>query len=541
MIMPLCMGCLNEIPSSHSKCKNCGFDNNQIQTSPFLPYGSILKSKYVVAKNLDTNGESTTYLGYDNSNGMVVTIREFLPIGLFDREEGEIKLEVLEDRQSDFNKALSDFKSYYSTLASLCENSPMVQIFDIFDANGTCYVIEDHDDLMTFCEYVNNEDGFISWEKARPMMMPVITLLETLHKNDIGHYAISHSNLKVTDDGKLKLYGFSTENERKRGTMLKSQLYSGSAAPEQYKSNAVLGTDTDIYGLTSVLYFALTGNLPSNAKERIEDPRLLIPTNTVKKIPPYVVTALANGLQVRREERIRDFDNLRAQLSVSTPVQNVQDEISRTASMTPIQNEKNGLKGKKSNATVVGIVATIVALLLFSSVGLFWLSMNPLKGIFGSTAETSSTVAVEDGWTGAVFNNYVGMKYEEAVQAAKADGGITVKIDANGTFSDTAEPGVVVSQEPKAGSPVNGADPIVCLVLSNGPEKITLPACEKKGLTTVADSLTGMGLIVLQEAEYSDTVESGYVIAYKDHSAGDKVDNGSEVILRVSKGVEPTE
>jgi serine/threonine-protein kinase len=54
--------------------------------------------------------------------------------------------------------------------------------------------------------------------------------------------------------------------------MLKSQLYSGCAAPEQYLDNQKLDVPTDIYGLTATLFYALTGKLPANAKEREKDP-----------------------------------------------------------------------------------------------------------------------------------------------------------------------------------------------------------------------------------------------------------------------------
>ena len=50
-------------------------------------------------------------------------------------------------------------------------------------------------------------------------------------------------------------------------------------------------------------------------------------TSTVKRLPPHVVTAIANGLQVKRENRITDFDDLRSQLSVSHTAQAIQEEI----------------------------------------------------------------------------------------------------------------------------------------------------------------------------------------------------------------------
>ena len=72
--MPLCMGCLNEIPAAGAVCEVCSFDNSKEQTAPYLPFGTVLNNKYVVARNLETNGESTRYLGYDKTNGKVISL-----------------------------------------------------------------------------------------------------------------------------------------------------------------------------------------------------------------------------------------------------------------------------------------------------------------------------------------------------------------------------------------------------------------------------------------------------------------------------------
>ena len=110
--MPVCMGCLNEIPASDSVCKVCGFNNSEKQSAPLLPYGTVLNNKYVVARDTDTNGESTHYLGYDKTTGNVISIREFLPMGLFERGEDETKLFVAPQDRDNFSKALDDFVHY---------------------------------------------------------------------------------------------------------------------------------------------------------------------------------------------------------------------------------------------------------------------------------------------------------------------------------------------------------------------------------------------------------------------------------------------
>ena len=531
--MPLCMGCLNEIPAADSVCDICGFDNSEKQTSPFLPYGTVLNNKYVVAKNIETNGESTRYLGYDKENGKVLAIREFLPIGLFDRDDDETNLYILPESRDRFTQAIGDYRSYYEAINTLSDKSAMIEVIDAFTENNTAYVVEENDNLISFNEYVEHSGGHLEWDVARPLFMPVITLIENLHKLGIGHYAVSPSNLYVTASGKLKLGGFSTENERKRGTMLKSQLFSGCAAPEQYLDNATLDSATDIYGLTATLFYALTGNLPANAKEREKDARLLISTNTVKRLPPHVVTALANGLQMKKDARIADFDELRAQLSVSSTVQAIQDEISRTASMTPIKNDGRG-KQSSVNPTAVGLVATIVALLLFSALGLFWLSINPLQGWFTNGSTQPATVAAPtEGWTGPVMANYVGQKYDDVV---KAFPGKVLK-NADGEFSDTVPKGSIISQQPLAGEPMlTDKDLILSVVVSKGPQKMTLPDVAGKSYSAAAEEITDQGLIALMEVDYSDTVAEGKVIEYVDHKAGDQVDSGSEITIKVSKG-----
>lgn len=537
--MPLCMGCLNEINDENSKCANCGFDNSVEQSAPFLPYGTVLNKKYVVARDLSTNGESTLYLGYDKTNGNVVTIREFLPIGLFDRDQGEKIIKILPDAVTNYSVAVADFENYYSKIMSLSDMSAMVVIHDIFRENNTCYVIEDNNDSIPFVDYVKKNGGQLEWDTARPLFMPIISLLEALHKVGIGHYAVSPSNISVNSEGKLILSGFATENERKRGTMLKSQLFSGCAAPEQYRNDNVLDTATDIYGFTATLFFALTGNMPANAKDRAKDSRLLISTNTVKRLPPHVVTALANGLQMRRDDRIADFDELRSQLSVASTVQAIQEEISRTASMTPIKKE--GTSKSNVSPTAVGIVATVVALLIFSAIGLFWLSVDPLKGLFEGETVAPATEAATEEWTGPVVSDYVGKTYEEVVSAVEADGSITLKVSADGEYSDTIPQGTVISQTPSAGEPITSDSSVLYVVLSNGPEMKELPEVTNKSLDDASAELIELGFIVLQEAEYSGSYSDGTVMGYLNYKAGDKVESGSEITLRVSKGTEPVD
>ena len=540
--MPLCMGCMQEI-GNKTVCPSCGFDNTEKQQAPFLPYGTLLANRYIVGAGVDTNGESTRYLSFDKQTGDVVIICEFLPIGLFSRAEGETEVRVNYENRLVYNKLKDEFLNYYHILSELRELSALMNVHNIFEQNNTAYVVEENEDLIPFEEYVDRVGGSLEWDIARPLFMPVISALEALHKRGVGHYAISPKNMYITAQGKIKISGFATENERKRGTGLKSQLFSGAAAPEQYEDNFPLDDITDIYGFCATLFYSLTGRLPKSAPERLKDSRLLMSTNTVKRLPPHVVSALANGLQVERENRITDFDELRSQLSVAHTAKAIQDEISRTASMNisaTTGNQKKRSGGSHLPAVLIGAAITVLVL---GVCGFFWLKGNPLAGMFGgSTSETQAPVETTE-WTGPTIANYLGKTYEQAVKDAQGDPNIKIVRSYSDEFSDEYKEGTVMAQNPPAGTRVTDTDTaqgiIISLTVSKGARVRELPDIEGLELDKASADIAAQGLLGAVEYQYSDKYNEGIVVGYKDKSVGETVEYGTNVTLIVSKGKEP--
>lgn len=536
--MSLCMGCMQELNGSVI-CPNCHFDNSEVQSAPFLPFGTELAGRYVTGTGLETNGESTRYIAFDKQTGDVVIVSEFLPIGLFSRDEGQTELKVNYDDRLAFNKLKDEFISYFRIISELKDLSALTNIVDVFEENNTAYAIEEKEDLIPFEEYIERSNGHLDWDIARPLFMPVISALEALHKRGVGHYAVAPKNLFITASGKIRMSGYATENERKRGTALKSQLFSGAAAPEQYEDNFPLDDITDIYGLCSTLFYALTGHLPKSAVERLKDSRLLMSTSTVKSLPPHVVSALANGLQVQRENRITDFDELRSQLSVAHTAKAIQDEISRTASMN-ITKEQSRRNNGMSHTSIVTISVAITVLVL-GIAGVFWLMQNPLAGLFSGNTDATAASTSSTEWTGPVVPNYVGMKYEDVVKAAASDDSVVVYRNYNDAYSDKYADGVIMEQYPPAGSKVEQEDGItVSVTVSLGAQMRELPAIQGNKIDEAAQSLADAGLLATAEYQYSDTVAENRVIGYKNHVAGDTLESGSNIIIIVSKGRQQT-
>ena len=530
---------------SEKICPLCGFDNTEKQQAPFLPYGTELANRYIVGAGIDTNGESTRYLGFDKQTGDVVIICEFLPIGLFIRRDDEIEVRVNYENRMTFNKLKDDFLNYYRILSELRELSALMNVHNMFEENNTAYVIEENEDLIPFEEYVERSNGSLDWDIARPLFMPVISALEALHKRGVGHYAISPKNMYITSQGKIKISGFATESERKRGTPLKSQLFSGAAAPEQYEDNFPLDDITDIYGFCATLFYSLTGRLPKSAPERLKDSRLLMSTNTVKRLPPHVVSSLANGLQVERENRITDFDELRSQLSVAHTAKAIQDEISRTASMN-LSHAAETKKARRGMSPIsITIIAAAVTAVVLGLLGFLFMKMNPnmFSNMFGSKQDATQESTESTEWTGATVPNYLGKTYDEVLKEVGSNSSITILKNYKDEFSDEYKEGTIMTQNPPAGSHVTENDKsagiTISLTISKGAQMRELPSVEGLTLEKASEDIAAQGLIGEAEYAYNNKYAEGIVVGYKDKSVGETVEYGTKVIVIVSKGKEP--
>ncbi len=545
--MSLCIGCMREI-ADNIICPHCSFDNTKQQTAPLLPYGTVLEKRYIIGKEVEINTESTRYIAFDRENADRVYIREFLPAGYISREPMKARVSVDASRVDIYEKLLNEFEQMFTFLSTISDMSAMNEILSIFRANNTCYVVEKCEDLISFEEYVQHKGGHIEWEDARPLFMPVISLLETLHKNGYGHFAVSPSNIYITRSGKAVLFGFASAYARKQGTILKPQLISGCAAPEQYENNFPIDSITDIYGFMATLFFALTGSLPASAKERLTNGVLLMSTTTVKRLPPHVVTALASGLQVKRENRITDFIELRSQLSVAPAVKAIQDEISRTASMANVSKPKKKRHGMSPLS--VGIIVTIVALAVFMAIGFAVLSaMYPEgtgtvdPGTSTSPADTNPPPVTEAGWTGPTLDDYVGEDYETVSKRLLQEYNITAYkqsyTDSRDGYSDEYDEGEIMYQNLDKGTPIdteNGM--IIVFKVSRGPLDTELPNVEDMSLSAAATKLANMGFIVYEDptGKHSNKVAKGNVIGYRDYEAGDEVTPNTEIYLIISLG-----
>lgn len=288
-----------------------------------MPLKTVVGGKYLIGKLVSFNAEGSTYYAFDLSLKRPVTLREFYPRELVTRGEDSYCL-VNVGKASAFIDEKSDYLKLWRALKEIGGYSALPDIYEVFEDLGTAYASYEYlGETKTLREYLlNTEQGFVSWEEARVLLMPVLSGLEAVHEKGIIHRGISPETLVVCPDGRVKLTGFCVADLRNEKSRLEAELFDGYAAVEQYGFEGGQGAFTDVYAFAAVLYRALIGSTPQSSSERIANDKLMIPARFAEQLPAYVINALVNALQILPSDRTNSVELLRAELSASPSVKN---------------------------------------------------------------------------------------------------------------------------------------------------------------------------------------------------------------------------
>ncbi|MBP3445946.1 MAG: PASTA domain-containing protein [Clostridia bacterium] len=548
----LCMSCMKEI-GDLKQCPHCGFHADSPQIAPYLPIRTVLGNRYLVGKLLEYNGDGATYMGLDLSTRTSVNIREFFPEGLAVRDQKTLAVSAPEEYATLFNECLHSFVEMWRKLMRLSGLSALIKVQDVLEGNGTCYAVTENIEGLTLREYLlRNNVGYISWEKARPLLMPVLSTLGTLHSSGIVHRGISPSTLVVANDGKIRITGFSISQVRSARSELNTQLYNGYAAFEQYGFDGRQGAWTDIYGFGAVLYRTLIGTDPIDATERVTNDRLMVPGKFAEQLPAYVINGLVNALQILPEDRTRSVEELRAELSASpSAAAGASHELEHTAKQPKYQtmaqriddeednytSEKREAAQKRHNrSSAVIAVASIIIVLAVAFLVLWQTGVIDLGGM-GTTAPVQQEVIS--------VPNFVGKSYTDILDDPYYSRNF--KFEKSEVYSSTVEEGIVISQSASVDSQVE-KNSVIKLTVSKGKEIVTFPTSGIIGTKyeDAANLLKRMGFTVYQTEKLNNESQVAGTVAGISLEAGGQYEKGTVVYLFVwgepeTTTTEPTE
>ncbi len=521
----LCLRCMRKIGDSNV-CPYCTNESKEPQKAPFLPLKTVVGGKYLIGKKVSSNGDGITYYGFDLEKKTPVTVRECFPKGEVTRSEDNYCL-VNVGKAAAFIDAKAKFTKLWSALKEIKGFSALVPVIDVFEDLGTSYAVTEYvGESETLRDFLlRNEQGYISWEEARILLMPVLSALGALHENGIIHGAVSPNSLVVDKDGKVKIIDFSIDDVRKKGTHLEAELSDGYSAIEQYAEDGSLGSFTDVYGFSTVLYRVLVGSTPIDAVSRATNDKLMIPGKFAELIPAYVVNALVNALQILPEDRTETVEDLRNDLSASPAAAvSAQEAYSELAASRRSERDFEVLdvdsqeddeedyipqkQGVKKSTVVTFVVSVLVCLVLLVGViiGINGFSDDGDEENSTTTEEaveaTSDMGELEDDFVSVTLIDFRGKTLEEVKNDEKYKQVLII----NTEYADSdKEKGTIIAQSLAEGTVLSSINKrTITLKVSDG---LLVPDVDGKDVSDVLKTLSDLGFKNV-ETEVSDKASS---------------------------------
>jgi len=508
----LCMGCMND-KGEDAVCSRCGFDESAPQPVSVMPIRTLLDGRYLIGSVIDSNCEGVTYLSWDTEENKPVRVREYFPEAFCDRAADRTTVQILMGKEFEFNRHFGEFLDIARCLARCSDLPSLFPVTDIFEGNNTAYYVTEYVKTIPMREFLIRNGGSLTWDQIRPLLMPVLTTLSTLHEEGLIHRGISPETLIVGVDGRIRITGFcvaDARTARKDATAMNAQLFPGFAAIEQYGFETKQGTWTDVYGICATLYKILVGSPPADATERVTNDKMIIPAKIAQEIPRNVLTAMADGLAILADDRTQTIDELKGVL------------IPSSAAMSDTKKDVDKPANSKRTAIIVGVAVSVllVALLFWITIKLILPAINSGDTNTPSNAKppVSSTVSLlddpESEATTFAVPDLKGKMFAVAEQDSEVAPYfklVVTEYEYNGNYPN----GTILSQETKAGTMLKRGSTIN-VKISLGSSTIVIPATRGMPKEQAIVELVKLGVnynnIVIKE-KYDDTMGAELVVA----------------------------
>ena len=307
----LCSNCFHEL-NTDGACPRCGYDPaTQAGKYPLaLRPGSILNGRYTVGRVLGQGGFGVTYIALDDRTGGRVAIKEYLPTDFAGRAADGTSVQIYSgDREENFAYGKAQFLVEAKTLAEFIGDEHIVRIFSYFEENCTAYFVMEYVDGPALNKYMSANGGRLSVAEAGYLLLPLMDSLDHVHQKGVIHRDVAPDNIIIENGDKAKLidFGAARYSTGEKSKSLDVILKHGFAPYEQYKRHGRQGPWTDIYAMAATFYYAITGKVPPEAVDRMEEDELVPPAELGVAINGKAEQALDRALAVSASKRYQSM------------------------------------------------------------------------------------------------------------------------------------------------------------------------------------------------------------------------------------------
>ena len=502
----------------------------------------LIAGRYRIGSLVGRGGMAEVYEGYDTRLGRTVAIKL-------------LKSDLANDPSFE-----EKFRGEAQASARMAHPS-IVRIYDAgeeetTDSNGnlvkTPFIIMELVKGKLLREVIHA--GQVDIEKAIKYVTGILSALEVSHRSGVIHRDIKPANVMISENDAVKVmdFGIARAVSDNSATQAATAGIVGTAqyfSPEQARGETV-DARTDLYSTGVILYELLAGRPPFKGESAVSVAYQHVselapnPSDFNPQVTPELNAVVMRAMAKDRDERFQSAEEFREHLLAAqsgvvvtrpqpkpiTQIEPVQVDATEllekpeslpTALLEGFETAPSEQVSISSNKVGIGVLwglGTGVAVILIGLV--FWL--------FSIGANTNTNPS----GNGVTVANVANSLYEDALEALTAQDLVVLRVYEQ---SDTVPAGVVIRQEPEAGTLVLPKTPITVYV-SSGATEVVVPnlvgtqeanavaMIEQAGLTVGSITVTG-----------SPTVAEGVVIT-SDPVAGAKLPQGSVVNLILSNG-----
>lgn len=336
-----CLSCMTPLPGA-SACPACGVQSGSEPDNPlYLPAGCLLNNRYLIGRMIGVGGFGIVYLAWDNNLDIKVAIKEYLPKEYAARASDHLSLTPYTgNAKNEYGFGMEKFLDEAKALAKFQDHVGIVTVYESFRANNTAYMVMQYLDGITLKEFLKKQPGErISFDLAVKALTPIMDALREVHSAGYVHRDISPDNIFLTRQKQVKLLDFGAaryaigEHSKSLTTVLKH----GYAPVEQYSTKGNQGPWTDVYAVAATLYRCITGQVPPDAMERMQEECIVSPKQLGIELPLHGELALMKGLALKAVDRFESVKNFQDALNGS-----VIFELSVNHSSDVIQPRRSG-------------------------------------------------------------------------------------------------------------------------------------------------------------------------------------------------------
>ena len=281
-----------------------------MQTTQTLATGTTLQQgRYTIKRVLGQGGFGITYEGIQDGLNRRVAIKEFF-MGSFCTRNNKSVTAPDTDAREMVGCFMEKFVKEAQLIASLDNAKHIVRIHDIFKENETAYYVMEYIDGGSLDALVRQE-GPLSPKRAIHLICQVAEALQALHDRKTMHLDIKPANILLRDENDVVLIDFGVSKHYDQGghqTTTTPVGYSKGFAPiEQYREGGVknFSPPADIYSLGATFYYLLTGTVPPEATDLIDEPLSCPPT-----IAPPLWAVIEKSMKTSSKQRYQSLSEM---------------------------------------------------------------------------------------------------------------------------------------------------------------------------------------------------------------------------------------